>query len=92
MGFGVPLAEWFCTSLKPMFQSLVLHGNMDRYLSLPAVERLWEEHQAGVCNHDSKLWNLLMLACWDARYHDHSRRHLLEAFLQPQLPMHFESK
>jgi asparagine synthase (glutamine-hydrolysing) len=67
MGFVVPLAEWFKTSLKPTFESLVLRGEMERYLSLAEVRRIWREHQSGVRNHDSKLWNLLMLSCWDFR-------------------------
>jgi asparagine synthase (glutamine-hydrolysing) len=67
-GFGVPLAEWLRTSLKPTFESLVLGEPMDRYLSLGEVRRIWDEHQSGLHNHDRKLWSLLMLACWDARH------------------------
>jgi asparagine synthase (glutamine-hydrolysing) len=68
MGFSVPLAEWFRSSLKPVFTSLVLDSSsMERYLSLASVRRIWNEHQSGFVNHDRKLWNLLMLACWDRR-------------------------
>jgi asparagine synthase (glutamine-hydrolysing) len=68
MGFSVPLAEWFRTSLKPMFEALVLREEMESYLSLGAVRRIWQQHQSEMHNHDRKLWSLLMLACWDARY------------------------
>jgi asparagine synthase (glutamine-hydrolysing) len=68
MGFQVPLAEWFRTSLVDTFQSAVMREDMERYLSLSEVDRLWKAHQSGRANHDRKLWSLLMLACWDARY------------------------
>lgn len=69
MGFAVPLAEWFRTSLKPVFQAAVLdQKSLETYISLPQVGRLWNEHQTGLHNHDRKLWNLLMLACWRERH------------------------
>ena len=69
MGFSVPLAEWFRTSLKSIFQSLVLSGRMEEFLSLAEVRRLWEAHQSRRHNHDRKLWNLLMLAAWSQRHY-----------------------
>jgi asparagine synthase (glutamine-hydrolysing) len=71
MGFSVPLADWFRTSLKPLFRALVLEGGMEELLSLGEVKRLWDEHQSRLHNHDRKLWNLLMLAAWSRR---HGRR------------------
>jgi asparagine synthase (glutamine-hydrolysing) len=68
MGFSVPLADWFRTSLKPLFQSLVLGSGMEELLSLGEVRRIWEEHQSRLHNHDRKLWNLLMLAAWNRRH------------------------
>ena len=68
MGFAVPLAEWFRTNLNPLFSSLVLQKAMEKYVSLPDVRRIWNEHQSGLKNHDRKLWNLLILANWDALY------------------------
>jgi asparagine synthase (glutamine-hydrolysing) len=68
MGFQVPLAEWFRTSLKPVFQKQVLQPSMERYLSLGEVRRLWNEHQSGLGDHSRKLWNLLMLAEWHSHH------------------------
>jgi asparagine synthase (glutamine-hydrolysing) len=68
MGFSVPLAEWFRGSLKPRFQSLVRSEEMEEFVSPPEVKRIWEEHQSRMHNHDRKLWNLLMLAGWNARH------------------------
>jgi asparagine synthase (glutamine-hydrolysing) len=64
MGFTVPLAEWFRTSLRGLFEREVLAPGMDALLNQAAVRRLWGQHQRGTRNHDMKLWNLLMLACW----------------------------
>ena len=68
MGFSVPLAEWFRTSLKPVFQQQVLHPEMERYLSFGEVRRVWNEHQSGLGDHSRKLWNLLMLAEWHSHH------------------------
>jgi asparagine synthase (glutamine-hydrolysing) len=67
MGFSIPLAHWFRTSLKPIFEAAVLTEEMVPYLSLAEVRRIWMEHQSGLHNHDKKLWNLLMLGSWLAR-------------------------
>jgi len=67
MGFSVPLAPWFRTSLKPTFESLALGPGMEKFCSRREIAKLWAEHQSGLHNHDRKLWNLMVLACWDAR-------------------------
>lgn len=68
MGFSVPLGEWFRSSLNHTFVDTVLTPEMERYVDLSAVRRLWTEHQAGFSHHDRKLWNLLMLASWDGKH------------------------
>src|SRR5262249_56737060 len=68
MGFSVPMARWLRTSLKPIFESEVLSPHMEGLLSVSEVRRLWREHQSGLRNHERKLWNLLVLASWAARY------------------------
>lgn len=68
MGFAVPLAAWFRTSLKSTFEATVLQPAMEEYLDLNEVRRIWSKHQAGVRDSSAMLWNLLMLGCWD-RHH-----------------------
>jgi len=68
MGFSMPLAEWFRGGLRPAFQALALDPCMERYLWLPEVRRIWDEHQSGRRNHGQRLWNVLMLAAWAARH------------------------
>jgi asparagine synthase (glutamine-hydrolysing) len=81
MGFSVPLASWFRTSLRAGFETLVLSPDMEQYLALGEVRRLWQEHQSGEFNHDQKLWALLMFACWDVYQRRGSRQESLVAAL-----------
>jgi asparagine synthase (glutamine-hydrolysing) len=72
MGFSVPMGGWFRTALKPVFQSVVLDNPGSGLLNPIEVRRIWEEHQSGFHSHERKLWNLLMLACWDLRHRSES--------------------
>jgi asparagine synthase (glutamine-hydrolysing) len=71
MGFSVPLAQWFRSSLKPAFESTVMRDGMHQLLSPQSVQRLWDEHQSGISDHSRKFWNLLMLATWDGSHNNH---------------------
>jgi asparagine synthase (glutamine-hydrolysing) len=81
MGFSVPMAEWFRTSLKSTFESVVLHPAMEEYVSPGEVRKIWNDHQGGLKNEQTRLWYLLMLACWVGRHHhaSHSEGWLEEA-------------
>lgn len=68
MGFSSPLASWFRSSLKPVFEVSVLADGVGGLVSVPVVRKLWQEHQSGVSNHGKKLWNLLMLGLWHGKY------------------------
>jgi asparagine synthase (glutamine-hydrolysing) len=68
MGFVVPRAEWFRTSLKPVFEALVLRPSMSAFLSLPEVRRVFAIHQSGARDYGRELWSMLMLACWENRW------------------------
>jgi asparagine synthase (glutamine-hydrolysing) len=67
-GFAVPLASWFRTALKPVFENTVLQPDMREFIRLEDTRRIWNEHQSGFHNHDRKLWTLLMLGLWNARH------------------------
>lgn len=67
-GFSVPLAAWFRTSLKQIFEERVLTPRMACYLELGEARRLWSEHQSGMHDdHSWVLWNLLALGLWHAK-------------------------
>ncbi len=68
MGFSVPLASWFRTSLKPLFEKVALGDGAGGLLDTATLGNIWTEHQSGLHNHDKKLWNVLMLALWRERY------------------------
>jgi asparagine synthase (glutamine-hydrolysing) len=70
MGFSVPLAEWFRSSLTEIFESRVLARSMEEYIAPDEARRLFREHQAGLANHDRKLWNLLILASWNSTHRE----------------------
>ncbi len=67
MGFSVPMERWMRSSLKPAFESLVFRPDMEEYVSLAEVRRLFSEHQSGLGEHSRRLWHVLMLAAWDAQ-------------------------
>jgi asparagine synthase (glutamine-hydrolysing) len=66
MGFSVPLAAWFRSSLTAPFQELVLRPEMEEFCSLCEIRQIWQEHQSKLHDHSRKLWNLLMLGSWQA--------------------------
>ncbi len=68
MGFGVPMAEWMRTSLKPVFETLVFRPDMGAYISLDRVKKVWNSHQSAQRNYSRELWSILMLACWHNRH------------------------
>jgi len=73
MGFSVPMAQWMRGSLKPIFDSVAMRPEMEEYVQLHEVQKLWREHQSGLSDHSRKLWALLMLAAWDGRWRKSNR-------------------
>ena len=68
MGFSVPLASWFRTTLKPVVESIVLQPEMERLLNVQLVRGLYQTHLSGIRDYSRELWTVLMLSCWD-HYH-----------------------
>jgi asparagine synthase (glutamine-hydrolysing) len=66
MGFSVPLASWFRTSLKATFADVVLQPAMEPLLNLDVARKLHQTHLAGVRDYSRELWTLLMLGCWQS--------------------------
>jgi len=69
-GFMMPLDRWLARELAPdLARSLGPHGFARRGLMRPdAIARLLAEHTAGRKNHAMRLWVLLILEHWFARY------------------------
>lgn len=72
MGFDVPVATWFRSSLKDFLQGTLLSETAQkRGLFQPGrVRRLIDEHVAGREDNGWQLWTLLMLELWFERFID----------------------
>jgi len=68
MGFSVPMKDWMKTSLKPVFEALVLRKEMAQFFDLSNLGLMWKQHQSGLSNHDRRLWALLAFAAWHVRW------------------------
>jgi asparagine synthase (glutamine-hydrolysing) len=67
MGFGVPLAEWFRGGIREYARSFIVERN-DPFLSDTFVKKIWDQHQSGVRDRSSQLWNVLMFRLWLAHF------------------------
>lgn len=62
MGFAVPLARWFRGPLRSKVRETLLNRRMAEsgWFNMATIRQLVEHHEAGVCNHSTTLWTLLM--------------------------------
>lgn len=62
MGFAVPLARWFRGPLRNRVRASVLDGPMldTGWFNPTTLRRIVEQHEAGVHDHSTPLWALLM--------------------------------
>ncbi len=66
MGFGVPIAKWFRTSLRDRTYDALLgpDAKCHQYFRRKAIVALVDEHMTGRGNQAYRLWNLLFLELW----------------------------
>ncbi len=66
MGFGVPIAKWFRTTLRDRTYDALLGSDAKchQYFRREAIASLVEEHMSGRGNQAYRLWNLLFLELW----------------------------
>lgn len=66
MGFGVPIAKWFKTSLRDRTYDALLgpDAKCHSFFRREAIATLVEEHMSGQSNQAYRLWNLLFLELW----------------------------
>jgi asparagine synthase (glutamine-hydrolysing) len=69
--FGVPLARWFRTELRPLVHEIFEEGALRRagLLRAETVTHLVHEHMRGEADHSRKLFTLLVLLLWARRHH-----------------------
>ena len=66
MGFGVPIAKWFRTTLRDRTYDALLGTDAvcHQYFRREAIASLVDEHMSGRGNQAYRLWNLLFLELW----------------------------
>ena len=66
MGFGVPIAKWFRTSLRDRTYDALLgpDAKCHEYFRRDAIAALVDEHMSERGNQAYRLWNLLFLELW----------------------------
>ena len=69
-GFGVPIGEWFRTSLRQPLHDLLgaKESFANSLLNKSAVKLLLDEHQAMSRDHTHRLFSLLMLELWNSEF------------------------
>ena len=70
MGFGVPIAKWFRTTLRDRTYDALLGSDAKchQYFRREAIASLVDEHMSGRGNQAYRLWNLLFLELWLREY------------------------
>jgi asparagine synthase (glutamine-hydrolysing) len=70
-GFEVPMGKWLRTSLRPIFEEILLDRNDLAGLEIDrrAIRSLFEGHLKKENDYAWGLWPLLSLALWERRYH-----------------------
>ena len=70
MGFSIPLARWFRSELKGLFEERVL--TQDAFIgdlfNVNSIRQWWVQHQRGTRDYSPHLWALLVLECWGRRF------------------------
>jgi asparagine synthase (glutamine-hydrolysing) len=69
-GFIMPLDRWMTHELRPDISLALGPQGLQRrgVIRVPAIQRLLSEHFSGRKNHATRLWTLLVLERWFARY------------------------
>ncbi|MCD6385933.1 asparagine synthase (glutamine-hydrolyzing) [Candidatus Sumerlaeota bacterium] len=73
LGFGIPVGEWFRTSLKDMaFDILLSPTCINRGMfKKQKIEEILQEHLKRKTDHGKRIWTLIMLELWFQHYIDH---------------------
>lgn len=65
-GFGIPIGQWLRGALRPWAEEMLDERRLraDGLLRPEPIRQAWSEHLNGGRDHESRLWNVLMLQAW----------------------------
>lgn len=64
-GFTVPLNAWFREELRKMAEvSIFETEQMSTFFSIPALRKIWDQHQENKRDHGTLLWTIFMFSLW----------------------------
>jgi asparagine synthase (glutamine-hydrolysing) len=89
MGFGIPIDQWFRNEIKDLaYDVLLSRSSRQRGLVRSEyMQDLLDEHCAGVRDHHTRLWALLMLELWFRTWIDGSQPPVLAEGLRYELSL-----
>lgn len=69
-GFSIPLSDWLRGPLRDFARGHLSAAAIAKtgYFEAAAVEKLLDEHDRQVCNHETKIWTLLVFMVWQSYY------------------------
>lgn len=69
-GFSIPIKTWLNAELRPLIEELLNSKEIEKegLFQASTIERLKQEHLAGVANHSHILWALMVFQAWRKRW------------------------
>lgn len=64
LGFPTPVRAWFKKDREDLLKTIVENPYIKSHLDVSIIEKLWQNHLAGVEDNSRKIYLLLMLAVW----------------------------
>ncbi len=73
-GFSIPIKHWLITQFRPIMEDC-LHPQKIKQQGIfnaKTIEKLKQEHLAGIANHSHILWSLIVFQQWERQWLNHS--------------------
>jgi asparagine synthase (glutamine-hydrolysing) len=69
-GFSIPIKNWLIKEFRPLMENHLNNASLkkDGIFNYKTIERLKDEHLAGIANHSHILWSLIIFHDWKNRW------------------------